>query len=485
MKPIAFLRNTWKKFDKSSESRDSPSPSGTSRATTRSPASFSSSLRVKVDRVTIEHIGRSSPVPVPPPKDNVSPFHATAPRDRPNHRQLRRVASVSSDTVSLADYPTYLQDPFNSISPSSIPSPSRPSPSPLSPNKTTPLNANGNTFRSNVNDASVTPPHIRPRKTSIQSLRQRHLRLPALDFLPLLELECPHTKDHNASTCSSCSTNAAWPMYGHRDEHSDQNADQSPKRTSPAAIPCSPTDCVFPTAVLSPTRSRGGFYQTLAGSSPHLPYNHNASTHSPQLDTSTHNQLRKDDVDTFPLSLFPSPPPLTIRKKRPSPLVIRPVESMSTLSSTDSTPVGTPTTPRFGPFIQPDSPSGSISSSSSLSRKTSFARSIAIFSPPPTSPPTSPLPDLPGQRSSHQNHSLKTANSCINLRQVSSPRRRLTSSEPIRHGGVPRTIQSPTRQQFSPHSTEMNPGKDIVQFRPRAPSAPAQVDAQVQWGYAF
>ncbi|KAK7049621.1 hypothetical protein VNI00_005652 [Paramarasmius palmivorus] len=63
----------------------------------------------------------------------------------------------------------------------------------------------------------------------------------------------------------------------------------------------------------------------------------------------------------FPLSLFPTPPPLVIKKKLPTPLILKPkprtpilspVPSPST-SSSDSTPIATPTTPTQMSHLSP------------------------------------------------------------------------------------------------------------------------------------
>ncbi|KAF8639858.1 hypothetical protein AX17_001113 [Amanita inopinata Kibby_2008] len=59
------------------------------------------------------------------------------------------------------------------------------------------------------------------------------------------------------------------------------------------------------------------------------------------------------DSQEFPLSLFPDPPPLVIRQKTPSPLVLKLPSNIATLpssptvSSLESSPLTTPTTPRI------------------------------------------------------------------------------------------------------------------------------------------
>ncbi|KAF5393656.1 hypothetical protein D9757_000123 [Collybiopsis confluens] len=71
---------------------------------------------------------------------------------------------------------------------------------------------------------------------------------------------------------------------------------------------------------------------------------------SPSLSTSSSDSL-SDATDFDSLALFPAPPPLRVRRKIPEPLVLQPSISRSplqqspALSSLDSTPVTTPTTP--------------------------------------------------------------------------------------------------------------------------------------------
>lgn len=126
-------------------------------------------------------------------------------------------------------------------------------------------------------------------------------------------------------------------------------------------------------------------------STPHLPLPATkAEVHSRFLSGNT------DEPDTssgFPLSLFPPPPPLYIRK-RPKPLVLLPTPSLARLppsplfSSNDSTPIGTPTSPRPPNFVYSPKPY----SSNSLSKS---GRLLQTIPPPPYSPPNTPLPTPP------------------------------------------------------------------------------------------
>ena len=88
----------------------------------------------------------------------------------------------------------------------------------------------------------------------------------------------------------------------------------------------------------------------------------------------------------FPLSLFPEPPPLIVRKKVPKPLNFDP---MSSQSSINSAIIGSP---HSSPCVPLTSPSQTSFSSPS---KKSFGRPVSSVPPPPTSPPNSPLPSPP------------------------------------------------------------------------------------------
>ncbi|KAH6915021.1 hypothetical protein BKA70DRAFT_1419972 [Coprinopsis sp. MPI-PUGE-AT-0042] len=139
-------------------------------------------------------------------------------------------------------------------------------------------------------------------------------------------------------------------------------------------------------------------------------------------------------------SLFPSPPPLIIRKRVPQPLVLQPrrpstgstVPSSPDPSSTESTPVSTPTSPKFSPPTQ-----------SPLSK--SFARHANGIPPLLYDPPTSPLPSPPVSLQSKARQSsvpfqgrvhLRGAQSTNNLRSnapfsANSQTHRMTSSDPV------------------------------------------------------
>ncbi|PPQ77372.1 hypothetical protein CVT25_010954 [Psilocybe cyanescens] len=227
-------------------------------------------------------------------------------------------------------------------------------------------------------------------------------------------------------------------------------------------------------------KSRSLYYST--GSTPHLPYRERAQSSTRSEDDSY--SAGSSEAEHFPLSLFPLPPPLIVRKKVPAPLVLRNVTptSASAHSSRDSTPVGTPTTPRFSALNSP-----SQSSVNSPSKKFYTGRPSTNFSPPPFSPPNSPLPKPPisqeaVRRSPQQTiHPLRTVQSNANLRGALPfpATHRLTSSEPIsdqssvpiRRPPKPRPAERPKNIQTYMETTDQ--------------SINTNVEAHVQWGYAF
>jgi len=168
------------------------------------------------------------------------------------------------------------------------------------------------------------------------------------------------------------------------------------------------------------------------GSTPHLPYHEQVV--SPARPESSGCSGESSDAEIFPLSLFPVPPPLLVRKKIPAPLVLGSGLPSSAVSSRDTTPIGTPTTPRFQLLNSPTIMSP---------KKFYLGRTSRVFSPPPTSPPNTPLPDLPPSHiisTEKRTRTLRITQSNDNLRgPLPYPAtHRFTSSEPISdHSSLP------------------------------------------------
>lgn len=169
-------------------------------------------------------------------------------------------------------------------------------------------------------------------------------------------------------------------------------------------------------------------------SMPYIPYE--SDTNSTQASSAS---LVDANEGNFPLSLFPTPPVLIARKRIPPPLVLRNSPPTSLQSSCDSTPVGTPTTPRFLTRNSPSQPNfGSC-------KRLYSSRRITSISPPPFSPPNSPLPSPPVCHESNRRPleyagppRLRTVYSSNNLKDALpvSATHRLTFSESI-HSSLP------------------------------------------------
>lgn len=177
--------------------------------------------------------------------------------------------------------------------------------------------------------------------------------------------------------------------------------------------------------LLVSAKPRAFYYRTR--SMPYLPYEGESTQARPV-------GLVDASEGSFPLSLFPTPPPLTPRKViRPPPLVLHNSPPASPQSSRDSTPVGTPTTPRFS------SPRHSSQLNFGSSKRLHLSRRVTSISPPPFSPPNSPLPSPPvyhednGRRLHYTGRPIRTAHSSSNLNNALpfSATHRLTCSESI------------------------------------------------------
>ncbi|KAK7061628.1 hypothetical protein R3P38DRAFT_666389 [Favolaschia claudopus] len=215
-------------------------------------------------------------------------------------------------------------------------------------------------------------------------------------------------------------------------------------------------------------KMRPPLYRNAASeSTPHLPSLYELS------DSESDDGSRQNDC-AFPLSQFPSPPPMPRRRTAPTPLVLLPTPTIAPLppsplySSGDSTPVATPTTPRHAEHCLKKgilkSPSSPYSSSSS---------SVAIAAPvTPSSPPRSRAAAAPKEHSHPPPPRLRSAQSVPHFHHQALTTHnihRLTSSD----------TASPTHRR----RVTSRPDAHIAQqFYAKAP-LPA-LPANVQWGYA-
>lgn len=272
---------------------------------------------------------------------------------------------------------------------------------------------------------------------------------PIRDKLPRLspQLPCSST-DHLQKLvppCTDVEKSLPYQKYFPMLQPLDVSDDQSPGSTLPynSAYRASSTDNISCTSfdeIQHPQKKFDAVLDLLVDAKPRtlyhrtrsMPYLHYESDTNPTQASSV--SLVDANEGNFPLSLFPTPPVLMARKRIPPPLVLRNSPPTSIQSSCDSTPVGTPTTPRF---LIRNSPSQSNFGSC---KRLHASRRLTSISPPPFSPPNSPLPSPPV---CHENNGrpleyagqprLRTAYSSSNLKDTLplSATHRLTFSESI------------------------------------------------------
>lgn len=239
-------------------------------------------------------------------------------------------------------------------------------------------------------------------------------------------------------------------------------------------------------AVLDPPRApppRRTIYRTSAsGSTPHLKSPHELHSDSDSEDESQENV-------GFSLSQFPAPPPMSRRRAPPKPLVLLPTPSIAPLppspsfSSGESTPVATPTTPRY---VEPSPRKGILkNSSTSLS---SFAEPASPTTPTSSSPRIKTLPKASPTTSQTPRPRLRSAQSVPYLQPpaLANAHRTTSSDEP-----------STTHRRRVTSRPDPYAAQQFVRFRPprgRSPFSPRFIQysraplppppSNVQWGYA-
>jgi hypothetical protein len=259
-----------------------------------------------------------------------------------------------------------------------------------------------------------------------------------------------------------------------------------PERSAHAAVnrsePCNPRT-LYPVTV-----------------STHLHFTNDGASSSRTKPEPTRNGM----ISSSPLALFPSPPPLVIRRRLnplvlpPMPTIEAPLPPSPAFSSTDSTPVATPTTPHSSAPQKPLSPS-----------KITNRRMFYSMPPPTSSAPNTPLPALPVSvppnhdalavhPSSWHPRPPRSAQSTVELRPVEKRRpstsHRTTASAPapaVSHGrkranSRPETVTvSSYVVRFFVHSAAPPLIYNQQQSKGRAmPTPGSSANAQVQWGYA-
>ncbi|KAK0468325.1 uncharacterized protein EV420DRAFT_1686256 [Desarmillaria tabescens] len=251
---------------------------------------------------------------------------------------------------------------------------------------------------------------------------------------------------------------------------------------------------IIPDAVLDPsTHSLRNRYH-ITGSTSHLPYVKESLSRSSSEANIRRPSKLIDVNETEPfLSLFPSPPPLRIRKKNLKPLVLLPTPTIIPLPpspaySTDTTPTGTPrlSTPPISPRTPAFQHNSDINERTRAYAPMPYNIQSAPTSPmarsfpsPPTSPsmrsfqspPTSPL------ARSFQTHppGIPIDRSAL-TEQSQLPSHRITSSESIHPS---RAIG---RSKFPLATTPRKTGGRSSSYSARSAGSPGET--VVQWGYA-
>lgn len=429
MKSVAFIGNTWKKWaQKSSENRDDRSVD-TQR---ESPKAFQQSrgrgtapgrtLTITAKHAPMEDTTATTVDGKWRPTKSLqipSPIYEHFTQNRSENTLVSRDDSrVGLDVTCQGEGLRYRDSPSSSTS--TLPrSPMR---STTALSQTPPgLNPPSYTLsrERTVSLSSLTPSPVRTRKISPTS-SLHHPKLPSFHLLPPIDL------DYGLGSQLDDNPMESEPCYCGRNSqptHLCKCPDLSFMEPPSNNMARKRADSLrsSPTSVHSVESKRRSPYHTM-GSTPYLPYQERR-TPSPRSNSTSSSE--GNDTDNFPLSLFPAPPPLIVRKKVPAPLVLRPIRTDLSPVSRDSTPVGTPTTPRFNT----PSPQSSLASPT----KKHIHRSASAYSPPPFSPPNAPLPSVPASPAMERfGHPLRTVHSSLDLRDPAHPpTHRLTSSEPV------------------------------------------------------
>ncbi|KAF4602197.1 hypothetical protein EYR40_005401 [Pleurotus pulmonarius] len=334
MKPVAFFRGGWRKKASKSPPPSSSSPSSTTSVYSSSTATYSTASMVHMQ--TQSETG-SLWFPRAPVHDDVRSElcylqdqnkFATMP-----YRQRTKSASVigAGYTKEMTEAP---------------PMPSKP----RRPRRPPPLDLSSETRNlvEDSEDSDVTPrppftaPLVLKKKTSASKHAPRAVRTDAeldgvwhgflaeleedLDFLDTAE---PRKGGTSHRRCFSRRYNDS---HSHLMDGEDSRPHTSPKFDELSQLYSPPS--------YQPTFSRSMSNLSNSGKGP-TRWNH--------------NRQPKIAAAEDPLSLFPAPPPLNIRRGRaaPTPLILNPTPSIAQLPSSpamstpDTTPVATPTTPKF------------------------------------------------------------------------------------------------------------------------------------------
>ncbi|KDR83866.1 hypothetical protein GALMADRAFT_682077 [Galerina marginata CBS 339.88] len=484
MKSVSFLRNTWKKWEsKTSDNRDTqqisspqePQKAPYSQSTTVTGRSLNARVKhLPVDTSTIFQIeGSWQPYEQHQPS---SPMYSQFTQNRSDRTLVHRESGRFDLNATYRARGGPSHDSFKSPSSSSLSLQAPPKTPPKIPSSSAPWLATREKGEARAADL-YSPTHDRHSPRSPPS-SPRSPSLPSFKLLPPIDLNYgPGSKIDNLLEGISCK--CVPPTHSRDSSRCPRNtvSEAQDSMTPPRITDTLQLSSKTVHAVLDPSNNGKPrrFYRNAGSSTPHLPYKDRVGP-SIKSDLSTCS-VDSSETGPFPLSLFPVPPPLIVRKKIPAPLILQPRLPSSAQSSRDSTPVGTPTTPRFQ---HPSSPPQS--STASPTKKFYLSRSSTSFSPPPFSPPNSPLPKPPialdgcPKSSDRAVGTLRNTQSNANLRDSLpfSARHRLTSSEPISdQTSLP--IKRPTKPRRAERPKNIQAYMNMEELTSEG----------VQWGYAL
>ncbi|KIM46304.1 hypothetical protein M413DRAFT_24052 [Hebeloma cylindrosporum] len=443
MRSVGFLRNPWKKREqKLADSRDNTENSRrtakkTTDHSTNGSAVAGHSMTVKVECLPPD-LSTASRIEGSWSYQHPSPIQGGASQKRSERTLVRRDSSRLGLDVTYRAHGAMISG-GQKLSRASNSSPQQASTE--APSKKHSVRSPLPTTRNATEVSVFSANHPTLPRQSSSPFSPQSPRLPSFPLLPPIDLDCGPGNDKLWES-KTCQRPQALTSTRH-DCCSKSKFSEARRSTSTTLHSTHKTV----NAVLdwsADAKPRTLYWST--GSTPHLPYHEQIV--SPVRPESSECSGENSEPESFPLSLFPLPPPLLVRKKIPAPLVLRSGLPSSAVSSRDSTPIGTPTTPRFQSLNSPSQ------SSIASPKKFHMGRTSVTFSPPPTSPPNSPLPDLPPSRNLSTDklaRTLKISQSNANLRGALPypATHRLTSSEPISdHSSLP--IKRPMKPRPDP-----------------------------------
>jgi hypothetical protein len=493
MKPFSFLRTTWRKKD-SKSSTPTPTPSPPDPALVTEAISVSTLPRIRFGkRGSILSVQSNSAAQVQqaraeetansPPQtygqEVEKPRHAASGNKHPVPQSIPRFRSHHGAPFNSSHGPPHNLShgpPNFSISSRELDDPSNDSSTPLCPPRPPFLDPwsrssnQGSDFvsvpRSPTRVKFSPAPQTRPSRPAPSQPSSRGVYLNANNYdqypisrgAPLKDTYATFDSQKSDSCCSQESESV----------YSQESALSSSKDERRIAIPLSDRDRIASTYKHSdpaadpdpPSLKEKPIANTVVNRSelrnPHIPNHATATTHLPSTKSGashTKSEITRGNSGKVESSqaVLPSTPPLFFRSKRPEPLVLLPSPRLAAarpppspaFSSTDSTPLATPTS-FSSASRRPQSPSP---------LKNMTKREFYRTSPPTSSPPNGPLPTPPASPSydapstprlsvlpgrSRTLHTAQSTTDLQDLRDLRVERRKLSSA----HGSTSSALVS-------------------------------------------